>query len=50
MEGLSGKLLLKTKVAPGDKPSDQLLDALDQLESEVDVLKVKMDNRDIVIT
>jgi hypothetical protein len=70
LEGLSGKLFLKTKAAvphtsailkaaedlknstntSGNKPSDEFNDALDQLESEVEILRNKMANRDIVIT
>ena len=70
LEGLSGKLFLKTKAAiphttaifkatedlkngnsaSSDKPSDEFLDVLEQLESEVEILRVKMANRDIVIT
>jgi hypothetical protein len=70
LEGISGKLFLKTKAAvphtsailkaaedlkkssssSGSKPSDEFSDALDQLESEVEILKLKMANRDIVIT
>jgi len=70
LEGLSGKLFLKTKAAishtsailkaaedlkninstSGSKPSDEFSDALDQLESEVEILRTKMANRDIVIT
>ena len=70
LEGLSGKLFLKTKAAiphttailkaaedsknsssiSGNKPSDEFGDALDQLESEVEILRTKMANRDIVIT
>ena len=70
LEGLTGKLFLKTKAAAPhtsailkaaedlkssnitsrDKPSDEFNDALDQLESEVEILRTKMANRDIVIT
>jgi len=70
LEGLSGKLFLKTKAAiphtsaifkaaedlknsnsaSGDEPSDEFLDVLEQLESEVEILRIKMANRDIVIT
>jgi len=70
LEGLSGKLFLKTKAAishtsailkaaedlknssntSGSKPSDEFSDTLDQLESEVEILRTKMANRDIVIT
>ena len=69
LEGLSGKLFLKTKAAiphtsailkaaedlknsstSGSKPSDEYNDTLDQLESEVEILKTKVANRDIVIT
>ncbi len=70
LEGLSGKLFLKTKEAishtsailkavedlknnngtSGSKPSDDFSDAMDQLESEVEILKTKIAKRDIVIT
>lgn len=70
LEGLSGKLFLKTKAAAphtsailkaaedlkssnsasGDEPSDEFLDVLEQLESEAEILRIKMANRDIVIT
>ena len=70
LEGLSGKLFLKTKASishtsailkaaedlknssgtSGSKPSDEFSDTLDQLESEVEILRTKMANRDIVIT
>ena len=70
LEGLSGKLFLKTKAAAShtsailkaaedlknsnstsrDKTGDEFNDALDQLESEVEILRTKMANRDIVIT
>ena len=70
LEGLSGKLFLKTKAAvphtlailktaedlkngdsaSGDKPGDEFNDALGQLELEAEILRIKMANRDIVIT
>jgi uncharacterized protein YukE len=34
----------------GSKPNDDFNDALDRLESEVQILKTKMANKDIVIT
>jgi hypothetical protein len=34
----------------GSKPSDDFSDALDQLESEAEILKTKIAKRDIVIT
>lgn len=42
--------LRNSSSASGSKPSDEFSDALEQLESEIEILRTKMANRDIVIT